>query len=162
MLLSTVTIAIVGFTTVPPTAVPQVMFGSIGNFALLAVPFFIFAGELMGRGGMARRLVAIVVALFGGFRGSMPITTVGAATLYGSISGSTAATVAALGPLFYPQLRKTGYDEKFSTGVITSAGALANIIPPSIAMILYCAAAEQSVVKLFAAGVVPGTCWSRD
>ena len=132
------------------------MFGTIGNFALLAVPFFIFAGELMGRGGMARRLIALVMALFGGFRGSMPITTVGAAALYGSISGSTAATVAALGPLFYPQLRKSGYNEKFSTGVITCAGYLDNIIPPSIAMILYCAAAEQSVIKLFAAGIVPG------
>ncbi|MGA7488701.1 MAG: TRAP transporter large permease [Xanthobacteraceae bacterium] len=155
-LLSTATIAIVAFTTVPPTAVLQVMFGSIGNFALLAVPFFIFAGELMGRGGMARRLVAVVIALFGGIRGAVPITTVGAAALYGSISGSTAATVAALGPLFYPQLRKTGYDEKFSAGVVTCAGYLDNIIPPSIAMILYCAAAEQSVIKLFAAGVVPG------
>src|SRR5262249_28410383 len=62
----------------------------------------------------------------------------------------------ALGPLFYPQLRKTGYDKKFSTGVITCAGYLDNIIPPSIAMILYCAAAEQSVIKLFAAGVIPG------
>jgi C4-dicarboxylate transporter DctM subunit len=132
------------------------MFGSIGNFALLAVPFFIFVGELMARGGMARRLVTLVMALFGGFRGSLPITTVGAAALYGSISGSTAATVAALGPLFYPQLRKSGYNEKFSTGVITCAGYLDNIIPPSIAMILYCAAAEQSVIKLFAAGIIPG------
>jgi C4-dicarboxylate transporter DctM subunit len=156
VLLATVTIAIVAFTSVPPTAVIQIMFGSVGNFALLAVPFFIFAGELMGRGGMARRLVAVVVALFGGIRGAVPITTVGAAALYGSISGSTAATVAALGPLFYPQLRKTGYDEKFSAGVVTCAGYLDNIIPPSIAMILYCAAAEQSVIKLFAAGVIPG------
>jgi C4-dicarboxylate transporter DctM subunit len=156
VLLSTATIAIVAFTSVPPTAVPQIMFGSIGNFSLLAVPFFIFAGELMGRGGMAQRLVAVAIALFGGIRGGVPITTVGAAALYGSISGSTAATVAALGPLFYPQLRKTGYDEKFSTGVITCAGYLDNIIPPSIAMILYCAAAEQSVIKLFAAGVIPG------
>jgi C4-dicarboxylate transporter, DctM subunit len=156
VLLATATIAIVGFTTVPPTALPQIMFGSIGHFALLAVPFFIFAGELMGRGGMARRLIVLVMALFGGFRGSMPITTVGAAALYGSISGSTAATVAALGPLFYPQLRKSGYDERFSAGVITCAGYLDNIIPPSIAMILYCAAAEQSVIRLFAAGIVPG------
>jgi C4-dicarboxylate transporter DctM subunit len=156
VLLSTSIIVIVGFTSVPATAVPQIMFGSIGNFALLAVPFFIFAGEMMGRGGMARRLVALVMALFGRFRGSLPITTVGAAALYGSISGSTAATVAALGPLFYPQLRKSGYDEKFSTGVITCAGYLDNIIPPSIAMLLYCAAAEQSVIKLFAAGIVPG------
>ena len=156
VLLASATVVIVGFTSVPATAVPQIMFGSIGNFALLAVPFFIFAGELMGRGGMARRLVALVMAMFGGFRGSMPITTVGAAALYGSISGSTAATVAALGPLFYPQLRKSGYNEKFSTGVITCAGYLDNIIPPSIAMILYCAAAEQSVIKLFTAGIVPG------
>ena len=154
VLLTTATIAFVFYTSVPPTAVLQIMFGSVGQFALLAVPFFIFAGELMGRGGMARRLVAVVIALFGGIRGSVPITTVGAAALYGSISGSTAATVAALGPLFYPQLRKSGYDEKFSTGVITCAGYLDNIIPPSIAMILYCAASEQSVIKLFAAGIV--------
>jgi C4-dicarboxylate transporter DctM subunit len=156
VLLTTASLAIVFYTSVPPTAVLQIMFGSVGQFALLAVPFFIFAGELMGRGGMARRLVAVVIALFGGVRGSVPITTVGAAALYGSISGSTAATVAALGPLFYPQLRKSGYDEKFSTGVITCAGYLDNIIPPSIAMILYCAASEQSVVRLFAAGVIPG------
>jgi C4-dicarboxylate transporter DctM subunit len=156
VVLATATIAISFYTSVPATAVLQIMFGSIGQFALLAVPFFIFAGELMGRGGMARRLVAVVIALFGGVRGSVPITTVGATALYGSISGSTAATVAALGPLFYPQLRKSGYDEKFSTGVITCAGYLDNIIPPSIAMILYCAAAEQSVVRLFAAGVIPG------
>jgi C4-dicarboxylate transporter DctM subunit len=156
VLLAAATLTIVLFTSVPPTAIPQIMFGSIGNFALLAVPFFIFAGELMARGGMARRLIVAVMAMFGGFRGSMPITTVGAAAMYGSISGSTAATVAALGPLFYPQLRKSGYNEKFSTGVITCAGYLDNIIPPSIAMILYCAAAEQSVIKLFAAGIIPG------
>ena len=156
VLLSTATLAIVAFTSVPPTAVLQTMFGSIGNFALLAVPFFIFAGELMARGGMARRLVAVVMALFGGFRGRTPITTVGAATLYGAISGSTAATVAALGPMFYPQLRKAGYSEKFSVGIITCTGFIDNIIPPSIAMILFCAAAEESVIKLFAAGIMPG------
>jgi C4-dicarboxylate transporter, DctM subunit len=156
VLLSATTLTIVLMTSVPATAIPQIMFGSIGNFALLAVPFFIFAGELMARGGMARRLIVVVMAMFGGFRGSMPLTTVGAAAMYGSISGSTAATVAALGPLFYPQLRKSGYNERFSAGVITCAGYLDNIIPPSIAMILYCAAAEQSVIKLFAAGIVPG------
>ncbi len=156
VLLSTATLAIVWFTDVPATAVLQTMFGSIGNFALLAVPFFILAGELMARGGMARRLVAVMMALFGGFRGSTPITTVGAAALYGAISGSTAATVAALGPLFYPQLRKAGYTEKFSVGLITCTGFIDNIIPPSIAMILFCAAAEESVIKMFAAGIIPG------
>src|SRR5512139_609008 len=97
VMLATATLAFVLLTSVPPTALLQIMFGAIGNFALLAVPFFIFAGDLMARGGMARRLVAVVMAMFGGFRGSTPITTVGAATLYGAISGSTAATVAALG-----------------------------------------------------------------
>jgi C4-dicarboxylate transporter DctM subunit len=156
VMLTTATLALLFLTSVPPTALLQIMFGAIGNFALLAVPFFIFAGELMARGGMARRLVAVVMSMFGGFHGSTPITTVGAATLYGAISGSTAATVAALGPLFYPQLRKAGYNERFSAGIITCTGFIDNIIPPSIAMILYCAAAEQSVVKLFAAGIVPG------
>lgn len=156
VMLATATLAFALLTSVPPTALLQIMFGAVGNFALLAVPFFIFAGDLMARGGMARRLVAVVMAMFGGFRGSTPITTVGAATLYGAISGSTAATVAALGPLFYPQLRKAGYNEKFSAGIITCTGFIDNIIPPSIAMILYCAAAEQSVIRLFAAGIVPG------
>ncbi|NTA40266.1 TRAP transporter large permease [Agrobacterium salinitolerans] len=156
VLLATVTSAIVFLGSMPPTAVPQIMFSSIGQFSLLAVPFFIFAGELMGRGGMARRLVRLPIALFSGVRGATPITTVGATTLYGSISGSTAATVAAIGPIFYPQLRQKGYDEKFSAGLITCAGYLDNIIPPSIAMILYCVAAEQSVVKLFYAGIIPG------
>ena len=156
ILLATSATVLVFFSNVPTSAVHQVMFSSLDKYALLAVPFFIFAGELMARGGMARRLVAVVMALFGGFRGSTPITTVGAATLYGAISGSTAATVAALGPMFYPQLRKAGYSEKFSVGIITCTGFIDNIIPPSIAMILFCAAAEESVIKLFAAGIMPG------
>ncbi len=93
VLLTASTLVVVWLTSVPPTAIPQIMFGSIGNFALLAVPFFIFTGELMGRGGMARRLVVLVMALFGSFRGSLPITTVGAAALSGPISGSPAAPV---------------------------------------------------------------------
>ena len=91
LLLMTVTIAVIGFTDLPPTVLPQVMFGSIGNFALLAVPFFIFAGELMGRGGISNRIVAWVLAAVGRVPGSMALTTVGGCTVFGAMSGSPPA-----------------------------------------------------------------------
>ena len=116
VLLSTATLAIVLFTSVPPVAVLQTMFGAIGNFALLAVPFFIFAGELMARGGMARRLVAWCWRCSAASAARRRSPRSARRRCYGAISGSTAATVAALGPMFYPQLRKAGYSEKFSAG----------------------------------------------
>ena len=156
ILLSTSAIVLLFFAGVPTTALHQVMFGSIDKFALLAVPFFIFAGELMAQGGVSSRLIRWVTSIFGGVRGNLPLTALGTATVFGAISGSTAATVAAVGSLTYQPLREEGYSEKFSTGLLTSAGAISNVIPPSIAMILYGAAAETSVVELFAAGILPG------
>ncbi len=156
ILLTTSAVVLLFFVDVPATAVHQVMFGSIDKFALLAVPFFIFAGELMSRGGVSRRIVRWVTSVVGSVQGSLPLTALGTATVFGAISGSTAATVAAVGSLTYDPLRKAGYSERFSTGMLTSAGAISNIIPPSIAMILYGAAAEQSVVLLFGAGILPG------
>ena len=156
VLLATSIVVLVFFSDDPATVIHQVMFGSVTKFALLAVPFFIFAGEMMGRGGVSVRLVDWVGSIVGGIRGSLPLTVVGTATIFGAISGSTAATVAAVGTLTYDPLRQRGYDEKFASGMLTSAGAIANIIPPSIAMILYAYAAEASVVDLFAAGIFPG------
>ena len=144
------------FMQVPLTAVHQVMFGSVDKFALMAVPFFIFAGELMGMGGISQRIINWVLSVIGGMRGSLPLTTVGTCTIFGAISGSSPATVAAVGRLMYPPLREKGYNERFSTGVLTSSGAIAIVIPPSISMILYGASAEQSVAHLFIAGVFPG------
>src|SRR3989442_4939975 len=142
--------------TVPFTVVPQTMFGSIDKFALLAVPFFIFAGEVMGQGGISDRLIRWVQSMFGGVRGSLALTTVGTCEFFGAISGSSPATVAAVGRIMYPALRADGYEEKFALGLVTSSGAIASIIPPSILMILYGAAGEQSVVALFIGGVFPG------
>lgn len=156
VLLATSAAVLVFFVDVPATVIHQVMFGSIDKFALLAVPFFIFAGDLMSKGGVSGRLVNWVTSIVGGVRGSLPLTAVGTATIFGAISGSTAATVAAVGSLTYEPLKQKGYDERFASGLLTSAGAIANIIPPSIAMILYGYAAETSVVHLFAAGIVPG------
>ena len=144
------------FSNDPATIIHQQMFGSVTKFALLAVPFFIFAGEMMSRGGVSIRLINWVGSIVGGVRGALPMTVVGTATVFGAISGSTAATVAAVGTLTYDPLRAKGYDEKFAAGLLTSSGAIANIIPPSIAMILYAYAAEASVVDLFAAGILPG------
>jgi len=156
VLLTTSSVVLFFFVDAPMTVLHQVMFGSIDKFALLAVPFFIFAGELMSRGGVSARLIDWVTSIIGGVRGSLPLTSLGTATIFGSISGSTAATVAAVGAITYKPLRDAGYSERFSSGMLTSAGAIANIIPPSIAMILYGFATETSVVQLFAAGIIPG------
>jgi C4-dicarboxylate transporter, DctM subunit len=140
----------------PATIMPQNMFGSIDSFTLLAVPFFIFAGELMGRGGIAVRLVNWVRQMFGGMRGSLGLATVMSCELFGTMSGSSPATVAAIGRLMYPALLQSHYDEKFALGLITSTGAIATVIPPSILMIVYGASAEVSVAKLFLGGFLPG------
>jgi len=138
------------------TMIPQNIFGSIDSFTLLAVPFLIFAGELMGRGGIAVRLVDWVTEMFGGVRGSLGLATVTSCEIFGTMSGSSPATVAAIGRLMYPALLKNNYDEKFSLGLITSTGAIATVIPPSILMIVYGASAEVSVAKLFLGGFLPG------
>lgn len=156
ILLVTVIVVLAFFVNVPFTVVPQTMFGSIDKFALLAVPFFIFAGEVMGQGGISDRLIRWIQSMFGGVRGSLALTTVGTCEFFGAISGSSPATVAAVGRIMYPALRAGGYEEKFALGLVTSSGAVASIIPPSILMILYGAAAEQSVAALFIGGVFPG------
>ena len=156
ILLITSVILLLAFMDVPLVQMHITMFGSVDKFALMAVPFFLFAGELMGRGGISRRIVAWVLSIVGGVRGSLGLTTVGTCTIFGAISGSSPATVAAIGQLLYRPLRRAGYDEKFATGVLTSSGAIAIVIPPSIAMILYGTAAEENVALLFIAGVVPG------
>jgi C4-dicarboxylate transporter DctM subunit len=150
-------IATLALSSQPPlAAVPQMMFGALDKFALLAVPFFIFAGEIFSTGGISDRLIRWVQSIFGGMRGSLGLTTVGTFEFFGAISGSSAAAVAAVGKTLYPALRAGGYGEKFSLGLITSGGAIAAVIPPSILMIIYGATAEQSVAKLFIGGFLPG------
>ena len=141
---------------IPLAVVQQVIFGSIDKFSLLAIPYFIFAGELMARGSMSTRIIDWVLAIFGKHHGSVPMATVGASTIFGAVSGSSPATVAAVGRMMYPILKDSGYSTRFSSGLVTAAGGIAIVIPPSIAMILYAASAEQSIADLFLAGVIPG------
>lgn len=155
VLLTTSAVAVLGYMNVPATVIPQIMFGGLDKFALLAVPFFIFAGDIMARGGVSRRIIDCILAIFGRYRAARPITTIAASEFFGAVSGSSPATVAAMGKLMYPSLREGGYSEKFSLGLITSAGGIASVMPPSILMILYGASAEESVAELFAAGIIP-------
>lgn len=156
VLLASVSTALAFFMQMPLPALHQNLFGAIDAYALLAVPFFIFAGELMGRGSVADRLVGFVNAGVGPIRGSLAVTTVGSSALFGAISGVSAATVATIGRAMLPALRKNGYPDKFSAGLLTAVGAIDIIIPPSIPMIVYGSAAQQSVPRLYAAGVIPG------
>ena len=156
VLLTSAAVTILFLMNVPFTVVPQIMFGSLDGYTLLAVPFFIFAGELMARGGISRRLVYLSLAVFGRVRGSLGLATVGTCEVFGAMSGSSQATVAAVGRLMHPVLLEKGYGERFTLGLLTSSGAIAIVIPPSITMILYGASAEQSVAALFAAGIFPG------
>ena len=151
--------AIVGIATTPDlpfSALQTVIFGSLDSFPLLAVPLFVLAGDIMGQGGLAKRMIAWAMSLIGGIRGSLALTTIASAELFGAMSGSSVGCVAAIGRLLFPSLRDGGYGQTFAVGIIASSGAIAVIIPPSIPMIIYGISAQQSVPALFLAGVLPG------
>ena len=155
-LLAGAALSLVLFGGPPLIALQQTLFGGLDAYALLAVPFFVFAGELMAASGIADRLIDLVRALFGRVPGSLGIAALGGSTLIGTICGSSAAAVAAVGRNMYPRLVEAGYGKRRAAGLITSSGAIDIVIPPSIAMILYGAAAEQSIPRLFIAGLLPG------
>ena len=120
ILLATAAIILTWYLNVPPQVVHQVMFGSVDKFALMAVPFFIFAGELMGQGGISKRIIAWVLSMIGGVRGSLPLTTVGTCTIFGAISGSSLATAATISRIAVPEMQRHGYDLSIATGTIAS------------------------------------------
>ena len=155
-LLATALIVLKSFYDVPMVAIHQVMFGSIDQYALLAVPFFIFAGELMSRGGISSRILRFVASIVGGMRGSLPMTSLGLAAIFGAISGATTAAVAAVGSLTYPRMREAGYSERFAGALITAESAIDNLIPPSLGFVIYGVASGTSIPALFAAGILPG------
>jgi len=133
----------------------QLMAGTDVN-SLLAIPGFILAGDLMGAGGLSRRLVRFASALFGHLTGGLSIATVLAGTFFGAISGSAPATTAAVGSIMIDELEKEGYRRDYAAALSTAVGPLGQMIPPSIPMVIWGVLAEQSIAKLFLAGVVPG------
>jgi len=131
-------------------------YAGIAKFPLLAIPFFILAGVIMEKAGIAERMIRLIDELVGSLTGGLAIATVGVATFWGAVSGSGPATVAALGLILIPGMAMAGYDKPFAAAVVSVSSGLAIVIPPSIAFIVYGAIADVSVPALFAAGVLPG------
>lgn len=136
--------------------VVQRMFAASDSFSLIAIPFFIFAGDLLASGAISKRLVAFAESLVGGIRGGLSIVSVVAGMFFAAISGSGAATTAAVGATLIPELEERGYKAESSAALIASAGTIGVVIPPSVPMVLYAVVAEQSVTKLFQNGFLPG------
>jgi TRAP-type transport system large permease protein len=126
------------------------------NFPLLAVPFFLLAGEFMNAGGLSKRIVNLGVAWVGHFRGGLGYVAVVAAIIMASLSGSAVADTAALAAILIPMMRAAGYDVARSAGLVAAGGIIAPVIPPSIGFILFGVAGNVSITKLFLAGIVPG------
>ncbi|WP_417317764.1 TRAP transporter large permease [Emcibacter sp.] len=124
--------------------------------SLLAVPFFILAGAFMTTGGVAKRLIDFAISLVGQFRGGLAMASVLGCMLFAAVSGSSPATVAAVGSIVIGGMVQAGYTKKFAAGVICNAGTLGILLPPSIVMVVYAAVTETSVGKLFMAGIIPG------
>jgi C4-dicarboxylate transporter DctM subunit len=149
-------LAIVAQGSFPPMMVVQRMFAGTDSFHLLAVPLFMFAGVLMERGGISRRLIDFANALVGWLPGGLAAVTIVSAMFFAGISGSAAADAAAVGAILIPAMKRSGYDSDFAAAVQASGGSIGVIIPPSIPMIIFGFLTGASIGQLFAAGILPG------
>ena len=145
-------------TQVPIETVALKLFTGIEKFEIMAVPFFILAGNFLTHGGVAKRMINFASSLIGHWHGGLGLAGVLACALFAAVSGSSPATVVAIGSIIMPAMVKQGFPNKFGAGVVTTAGALGILIPPSIAMVMYSVSTGVSVGQLFMAGVVPGIC----
>ncbi|MGQ0596742.1 TRAP transporter large permease [Aquabacterium sp.] len=152
----TVLTFIFGFTQVPLESVALKLFTGIEKFEIMAIPFFILAGNFLTHGGVARRMINFATSMVGHWHGGLALAGVLACALFAAVSGSSPATVVAIGSILLPAMAKAGFPNKFGAGVITTSGALGILIPPSIVMVMYSVSTNTSVGALFLAGVIPG------
>ena len=143
-------------TDVSLDSVAMKLFTGIENFEIMAIPFFILAGNFLTHGGVARRMIAFATSMIGHWHGGLGLAAVMACALFAAVSGSSPACVVAIGSVVIPAMVKQGFPARFGAGVVTTSGALGILIPPSIAMVLYSVSTNTSVGKLFIAGVIPG------
>jgi C4-dicarboxylate transporter DctM subunit len=138
-------------------SVAQTMFNAFaGHYTLLAIPFFILASSFMSTGGVAKRIIRFAIAMVGWFRGGLAMASVVACMMFAALSGSSPATVVAIGSIVIAGMVRNGYSKEFASGVICNAGTLGILIPPSIVMVVYAAATDVSVGRMFLGGVIPG------
>ncbi|WP_138472616.1 TRAP transporter large permease [Poseidonocella sp. HB161398] len=143
-----------------PVIAPQRLFAGMDSFSLMAIPAFLLGGALMSRGGISERLIAFANALVGRFSGGLAISNVLSAVMFGGISGSAVADTSAIGGTFIPAMKKAGFPAAYSVGITAASSPISPLIPPSIAWIVYAYITDQSVMRLFLAGVVPGMLWA--
>ncbi|GLB60607.1 TRAP transporter large permease [Cytobacillus sp. NCCP-133] len=134
----------------------QKMFNSLNSATLMAIPGFVFAGIIMSKGGISYHLIEALKSWVGHIRGGLAVVTILACMIFAAISGSSPATAAAIGSIMIPGMVKAGYSKRYAMGLVAAAGTLGILIPPSIPLIIYASVAEESVGKLFAAGIIPG------
>lgn len=144
------------FSPIADGIVGQKLFANLNHFTLMAIPFFFLAAGLMERGGLVQRLVGLAQAFVGHLRAGLGMTTVLTCIFFAAISGSSPATVAAVGNILYPSLMKEGYSSRYAVGALATSGAIGILIPPSIPLILYGFVTETSIPALFMAGILPG------
>jgi len=144
------------FTSVPIESVALKLFTGIEKFEIMAIPFFIVAGNFLTHGGVAKRMINFASACVGHLHGGLGLAGVMACALFAAVSGSSPATVVAIGSILLPAMVQAGFPKRFGAGVITTSGALGILIPPSIVMVMYAVATNSSVGQLFIAGVIPG------
>lgn len=142
--------------SVSPQYLVQGLVTSADSFPLMAIPFYILAGEVMGQGGISKRLFGFAKIFVGNITGGLAIATVVTCIFFAAISGSGPATVAAIGGMVIPLMVQQGYDKKFATAIIVAAGTIGVIIPPSIPMVIYGVSASASIGDLFLSGIIPG------
>lgn len=143
-----------------PMIAPQRLFAGMDSFSLLAIPFFLLAGSIMVTGGLSDRLVAFANSVVGRVTGGLGISNVLSSLMFGGISGSSVADASAMGKTFIPAMVNSGYDRRFAVGVTAASAPLAPLIPPSIALIVYSFITDQSVIRMFIAGIIPGLVWA--
>ena len=149
-------IYILSFTHFPPQIVTTVSFSQLDSFSLMAVPFFIFAGDIMRYGGVSVRLIRFTKSLFKHSTSAMGTITIVGSGFFGAISGAAVATVAAIGGIMVPEMKRVGYKKEYAAALSSAAGYLGILIPPSIPLVVFGVTANQSIGDLFIAGVIPG------
>ena len=156
VVLSASAAGLMAYTTMPLQAVIQQMFSGLNNYTLLAIPFFIISGTIASRGKTSEYLARVMNLIFGRLKGGGVIATIAACAFFAAISGSSVATIVAVGSIMIPNLVKNEYPESLAIGTVTSGGSIGILIPPSAPMIALCVALNCSVGKMFIAGVIPG------
>jgi len=149
-------IALVTFTPISPVEISSMIFEKVDSYSLMAIPMFILAGSLLSKGSSAKRIIDFAQSIVGHLPGGLPMAAIFASIIFAAVSGSSPATVVAIGSIMFGAIEQAGYPKRYAIGTVSTAGSLGILIPPSIVMIVYGVTAEVSIGKLFMAGVVPG------